>query len=74
MLALLVLAASARMLTQISFWMPNLESKVWYAQHMSPWLLHLETAKSLLCFFLLLAFIFLAFRCVEPPAWSHPPM
>jgi len=56
-LALALVIFSARIHTQISFWMPNLESKVWYAQRNSKTLLHLETAKTCLVFLALLALL-----------------
>ena len=60
-LAIVLVGSSARIYTQISFWMPNLESKVWYAQLIAPTLQSLETTKTGLLALTVAAMICLAF-------------
>ena len=61
MLAFLILGIAARVYTHVSFWMPNIESKVWYSQKVSKYLMHLETCKSLLAVFGLTTLVIHAF-------------
>jgi len=61
LLAIMLVAVCARIYTQISFWMPNLESKVWYAQMMADTLQSLETMKTLLLILTMSSMVLMAF-------------
>ena len=61
-LAIGLIVQSARLHTQISFWMPNMCSKVWYAQKTSTSVMHLETIKRMLILLSTGALIIGAFR------------
>ena len=61
-LSFALLIQSARLHTQISFWMPNLESKVWYAQKTSRSVMHLESMKRAVIFLTMAALILSAFK------------
>ena len=65
-LAFLLLAVSARIYTQISFWMPNLESQLWYAQTVADTLAVLEAVKTA-C--LMLSITSLFFYALVHTAW-----
>lgn len=65
-LAFTLLAVSARIYTQISFWMPNLESQLWYAQTVADTLAVLEAVKSA-CLLLSIASLFM--YAVVHAAW-----
>jgi len=59
-LGIMLVAVCARIYTQISFWMPNLESKVWYAQYMADTLQSLETMKTSLLIFTIISLVLMA--------------